>query len=197
MHTAPVRMAIFASGGGSNARNLLNHFQGSDLAEVCLMVSNNSQSGIFQFGPDFQVPTMLLTRSEYSSGTHLRDLMQAHQVDLIILAGYLKLIPAELVAAFPDTIINIHPALLPRYGGKGMYGMNVHKAVIQQGEAWSGITIHRVNEEYDKGAMLFQHGFPVEADWAPEDLAKRIQKAEHRFFPQVVESVCKTLNSQD
>lgn len=186
----PIRIAIFASGGGSNAKTILKHFEGSDIAEVVLLLSNNAQSGVFAFGPDWNVPTQLLNKGEYQDAAYLIDILQKYEVDLIVLAGYLKLIPKGLVTAFENRIINIHPALLPAYGGKGMYGMNVHKSVIANEEAYSGISIHYVNEVYDDGEILFQERVKIQENWSPEVLQKAVQRLEHQYFSSIIEKVC-------
>ncbi|RMG57163.1 MAG: phosphoribosylglycinamide formyltransferase [Bacteroidetes bacterium] len=192
-HSRPTRIAIFASGGGSNAKLLLERFQGHDAAEVVLLVTNNPQSGVWAFGPDFGVPVQGLEGRQYQEGSYLLDLLQTYQIDLIVLAGYLKLVPEAVVKAYPRRILNIHPALLPSYGGKGMYGMNVHRAVIAHQEPQSGITIHYVNEVYDQGEILFQASVAIEADWSPEDLQRAVQQLEHQHFFSIVEKVARDL----
>ena len=186
----PVRIAVFASGGGSNARKILENFSGYHQMEVRVLVTNNPHSGVFQFGPSFQVPVELLSPTQYKDGNYLTALLKRYEVDLIILAGYLKLIPSEVVNQFPDRIINIHPALLPHYGGKGMYGMNVHRAVIANGEVQSGITIHYVNERYDEGEIIFRKSLVIGDDWTPEVLQKEVLKLEHQHFSEVIRKVC-------
>lgn len=191
----PVRIAIFASGGGSNARLLLQRFAGHARGQVVLLVTNNPQSGVWDFGPAHEVPVALLAGAQHRDGAYIQQLLAVHEVDLVVLAGYLKLIPAEVVAAFPQRILNIHPALLPAYGGKGMYGMNVHEAVIAAGEPVSGITIHYVNEVYDQGETLFQAQVSVAPDWSPADLQRAVQQLEHQYFFPVVEKVCEDLQA--
>ncbi|MDX1907282.1 MAG: phosphoribosylglycinamide formyltransferase [Bacteroidia bacterium] len=192
--SSQLNIAIFASGGGSNARALLRYFQGHPDIRVSLLVSNNPHSGIFEMGPDFGVPTVLLPR--HQDGDEIVRTLHTHEVELVVLAGYLKLIPDAVVAAFPRRIINIHPSLLPRYGGKGMYGMRVHEAVILAHEITSGITIHYVNEVYDQGEMIFQAELPVAAGWTPADLQAAVQRLEHQYFPEVVEKICAKLLSE-
>ena len=193
----PIRIAIFASGGGSNARTIIGHFRDSTIAEVALLVSNNAHSGIFSFGPKNDIPTELISKEQYRDGEYLNELMQAYQIDLIILAGYLKLIPASLIPHFPRRILNIHPALLPAYGGKGMYGMNVHRSIIESHERYSGITIHYVNEVYDQGEILFQASVEIKSDWSAEDLQKAVQRLEHQYFSVEIEKVCRKLQQQE
>jgi phosphoribosylglycinamide formyltransferase 1 len=192
----PLRIAIFASGQGSNARQLLAHFADSDLAEVALLVSNRQGSGVFDMGRSYQVPAVLLAGKQYADGPTVLSLLQRYHIDLVVLAGYLKLVPAEVVAAYPRRMLNIHPALLPAFGGQGMYGPRVHQAVIDQGEAYSGITIHYVDEQYDRGEIIFQEKLPIRPDWTPEQLQQAIHQLEHAHFPEVVEKVCRELHSQ-
>lgn len=190
------RIAILASGSGSNAQRLIEHFAGSTTAEVVVVGCDQPAAGVLQRAWDLGVPSYLFTGGELRSGTVQRELLALH-VDLVVLAGFLRLIPAEMVRAFPDRIVNIHPALLPRYGGKGMYGHHVHQAVIAAGEQESGITIHRVNEHYDEGAILFQAKCPVLPDDTPATLAARIHALEHAHYPTVVEDLLRTLAPTD
>lgn len=192
----PLRIAIFASGKGSNARQLLAHFEASGVAEVVLLVSNRQDSGVFDMGRSYQVPAVLLADKQHSDGQTVLSLLQRYHIDLVVLAGYLKLVPAEVVAAFPRRILNIHPSLLPSFGGQGMYGPRVHQAVIDQGEAYSGITIHYVDEVYDRGEIIFQEQLPIQPGWTPEELQQAIHQLEHAHFPEVVEKVCRELHSQ-
>lgn len=194
--TAPaaVRIAIFASGGGSNARTILDYFAQPDRpGEIVALYTNNPRAGVWQFGPDYGIPVEGLSRQEYQDGASLLARLDAHQVDLIVLAGYLKLVPPAVIAAYPKRILNIHPALLPYYGGRGMYGMHIHRAVIAAGEQQSGLTIHYVNEVYDQGEIIFQHRLSIEENWTPEDLQRAILAQEHTHFPRVIEEVCHKL----
>ncbi|MEZ4772874.1 MAG: phosphoribosylglycinamide formyltransferase [Bacteroidia bacterium] len=195
--SSPIRIAIFASGGGSNAKTILTRFQEYPEGEVVLLVTNNPESGVVHFGEEFSVPVEILTREKFSDGTYLNALMQRYHIDLIVLAGYLKLIPAQTVSQFPQRILNIHPALLPAYGGRGMYGMNIHKNVIKDGASHSGITIHFVNEVYDQGEIVFQEAIAVDKNWSPEDLQKEVQKLEHQYFSEVIKKVCENLLRQN
>ncbi|MEL6676911.1 MAG: phosphoribosylglycinamide formyltransferase, partial [Bacteroidota bacterium] len=192
----PLNIAIFASGGGSNARQVLRHFADSPHGKVVLTLSNNAQSGIFDFAPDFKVPAQHIPKAFYRDGEALITLLQDYQVDLIVLAGYLKLIPAAVVAAFPDRILNIHPSLLPAHGGKGMYGMRVHEAVIAAGDKESGMTVHYVNERYDEGAVIFQDKVQVGANWTARDLQQAVLKLEHQHYPAQIEQVCIYIQEQ-
>ncbi len=180
------KIAIFASGQGSNARKIIEHFQDNDQVDVRLIISNEKDAGVLSMGPEFVIPTKILNRKEfYDTETLVQDLRK-YEIDLIVLAGFLWLIPAYLVKHFRRKIINIHPALLPKYGGKGMYGMNVHRAVHAAKEKESGMTIHYVNNEYDKGAVIFQKSCLISPSDQPEDIAAKVLKLEHQYFPRVI-----------
>lgn len=189
----PIRIAIFASGGGSNALQLLNHFQESTAGKVVLLVTHNLHSGVFDFGPKFEVPVALISRKQSKDAACLQQLLEDHSIDLIVLAGYLKLIPAPIVRKFDQRIVNIHPSLLPAYGGKGMYGMKVHEAVIEAQESHSGLTIHYVNEVYDQGEILFQKKVEINEGWTAKQLQVAVLKEEHKHFSKIVEKVCSDL----
>jgi phosphoribosylglycinamide formyltransferase-1 len=184
-------IAIFASGGGSNAQSIVSHFAEVDWAQVVLIVTNNARAGVIQRAARLGVPCLVLTPKQYKDPAYLQQLMRQFDISLVALAGYLKLIPPAFTRAFPGKILNIHPALLPAYGGKGMYGMNVHRAVIEAGEAESGMSIHLVNEQYDEGEVLFQDRVSIAPDWSPEDLQQAVLRLEHRHFPRVIEEVLK------
>ncbi|HMC98149.1 MAG TPA: phosphoribosylglycinamide formyltransferase [Flavobacteriales bacterium] len=190
-----VRLAILASGSGSNAQRLIEHFQGHPLAEVVLVGCDQPRAGVLQRAWDAGVPSYLFNSAQLRDGTVLGEL-QGQRIDLIVLAGFLRLLPAALVRAFPERIVNIHPALLPEHGGKGMYGVHVHQAVLAAGDQESGITIHLVNERYDEGRHLLQVRCPVLPTDTPETLAERIHALEHAHFPLVVEEVVRTLVAQ-
>jgi phosphoribosylglycinamide formyltransferase-1 len=185
-------IAVFASGKGSNALALIDHFngRGSQVARVVLVLTNNPDSAVLTTAPAAGVPARLLDPAEYNSGSVLAELLFDADVDLIVLAGYIKRIPEELIEEFPNAIINIHPSLLPKYGGKGMYGINVHEAVIENGEKVSGITIHYVNEEYDQGEIIQQVRLPVNPKWTAAQLQQHIQRLEHQHLPLTVEKIC-------
>jgi phosphoribosylglycinamide formyltransferase-1 len=181
-------IVIFASGSGSNAEKIIEHFSGSTEVKITHIFCNNPEAGVFQRAERLHIPCSLFTREAYKNGTVLRKIQSLH-TDWVILAGFLWLIPSEFVQAYPQKIINLHPALLPKFGGKGMYGHFVHEAVVAAGEQESGITIHYVNEHYDEGAIIFQSSFPVLPSDTPEDVAKKGQVLEHRDFPKVIESL--------
>jgi phosphoribosylglycinamide formyltransferase-1 len=191
-----VRIAIFASGGGSNAHQIIRQFDTADCGEVVLVCTNNPKAGVIAIAEAAGIPVRILTREIYQDAQSLGDLLAEFRTDLLVLAGYLKLIPAGLVALYPKRIVNIHPALLPKFGGKGMYGMNVHRAVINAGEKRSGMTIHYIDERYDEGEILLQKSLAVKAKWSPEQLQKAVLRLEHRYFPEVIENLCKNLQKK-
>ncbi len=180
-------IAIFASGTGSNAQKIIDHLRNSTKGKVALIVCNKPGAGVLQIAANEGIPSVIIEKEEFFRGDAYVKLLQEKNIDLIVLAGFLWKIPANLVQAFPDKIINIHPALLPKYGGKGMYGHFVHEAVIAAGEKESGITIHFVNEKYDDGAPILQERCEITAEDTPETLAKKVQVLEHQWFPLIVE----------
>lgn len=180
-------IAIFASGAGSNARKIIDHFRHSGLAKVTLILSNKAEAGIFRIAEEEQIPAVLIDKEAFFRGDRYVKLLQDAKIDLVVLAGFLWKVPANLIAAFPGHIINIHPALLPKFGGKGMYGHFVHEAVLAAGETESGITIHYVNEKYDDGGVILQERCAISPDDTPETLARKVQVLEHRWFPLIVE----------
>lgn len=182
-------IAIFASGSGSNAQNIIEHFNGGTKAAVKIIICNNPNAYVLERAARANVPTAVLPREELICETpgKLMSLLKENSIDYIILAGYLLKIPRSLTEMYRGKIINIHPALLPKFGGKGMYGMNVHKAVVEAGEKMSGITIHLVDEKYDSGKILFQAKCPVFPEDTPEDVAEKIHLLEQEHFPETIE----------
>jgi phosphoribosylglycinamide formyltransferase-1 len=189
------RIAIFASGSGSNAQKIMEHFKRSTDAEVVLILTNNPQAYVLQRADNFEIPTHIFTRAEFYDTDDVIKLLKNLQVDLIVLAGFLWLVPPSLLKAFPNKIINIHPALLPKYGGKGMYGDHIHKAVLAAGEEESGITIHFTNEHFDEGEILHQSKFKIEPGDTLEVVKFKIQQLEHHHFPRVIENLLKKMKS--
>lgn len=183
------RIAIFASGAGTNAEKILERFKTSSSISVVLIVSNKPQAGVLQIAKNFEVPTLLLEKEIFFNGDGYASVFKELAIDWIILAGFLWKIPPALLKGWEKKIINIHPALLPKYGGKGMYGNAVHRAVIDAKESSSGITIHYVDEQYDHGATIFQATCPVVENDTPVSLAQRIHALEHQHFPRVIEEV--------
>ncbi|TXE06968.1 phosphoribosylglycinamide formyltransferase [Algoriphagus aquimarinus] len=182
------RLAILASGSGSNAEKIIEHFQNSEIAEIALVASNKAEAFVLERAKKFGVPTFTFSRKEMDAGVLLEKL-QEENIDWVILAGFLLKIPVELTRAFPDRMVNIHPALLPKYGGKGMYGSFVHEAVKAAGDAETGITIHLVNENYDEGRIVFQASTPVTSEDTPESIAEKVHALEHKHFPEVIEGL--------
>jgi phosphoribosylglycinamide formyltransferase-1 len=178
-------IAVFVSGSGSNAENLFRHFENSDTARVKVMFSNKPDIYALERAKNLGLEAIVFGREEFSSGKVL-DRLKEKEIDYVVLAGFLQLMPETITRAYAGRILNIHPALLPKYGGKGMYGERVHRAVIEAGEKESGITIHRVNEKYDDGDIVFQVKVPVTVDDTPESLATKIHELEYKHFPRVV-----------
>jgi phosphoribosylglycinamide formyltransferase 1 len=189
------RIAIFASGSGSNAQKIMEHFKRNPEAEVVLILTNNPQAYVLQRADNFEIPSHIFSRHEFYETDGIIRLLKNLQVDLIVLAGFLWLVPPTLLKAFPNKIINLHPALLPKFGGKGMYGDHVHKAVLAAGEDESGITIHFVNEKFDEGEILHQSRFKIEAGDNLEMIKFKGQQLEHQNFPRVIESLLKKMKS--
>ncbi|UBM59914.1 phosphoribosylglycinamide formyltransferase [Marinilongibacter aquaticus] len=182
-------IAIFASGSGSNAETIIRHFEHSEEVKVSLILTNNAEAGVIARGKRLNVPTLVFSRQNFSKSDAVVDLLKNQHIDFVVLAGFLWLVPSNLIKAFPNKIVNIHPALLPKYGGKGMWGHFVHEAVVANKEKESGITIHYVNENYDEGQIIFQASCAVTANDSPEEVAQKVQKLEHEHFPKVVESL--------
>ena len=186
------RIAIFASGEGSNAQKIMEHFKDHSVIEIGLIISNKENAGVFKHAKNFQVRSIVLSKAQIKNPSEIIELLNENNIDIIILAGYLKKIPDELIKAYPNKILNIHPALLPKYGGKGMYGLNVHKAVKANADLVSGPTIHLVNEEYDKGQILFQKEVQLMNTDAPEEIAAKVLKVEHAEYAKVIEGYVKS-----
>ena len=182
------RIVIFASGSGTNAENIIQYFQKTKTAIVTHVLSNNEHAKVFDRCKRLKTEASLFDKAAFTKDkTVLHFLLQ--EADFIILAGFLWKIPADIIDAFPKKIINIHPALLPKYGGKGMYGMHVHRAIKENKETESGITIHYVNENYDEGAIIFQAKTTISKEDSPDDIAEKIHALEQKHFPKVIEQV--------
>ncbi|GAB4014982.1 phosphoribosylglycinamide formyltransferase [Spirosoma koreense] len=186
------RIAIFASGSGSNAEKIAHHFADNPEVDISLILSNNPKAGVIERSRRLHIPVLLFDRATFYDSDRITQLLLNQNVDLVVLAGFMWLIPTDLVRAFPAKIVNIHPALLPKFGGKGMYGHYVHEAVVAAGETESGITIHYVNERYDEGQRIFQASCPVLPTDTPDDVAHKVQILEHQHYPRVVEEVLMT-----
>ncbi len=181
-----MNIAIFASGTGSNARKIIEHFKNSPSVRVALVVSNKKDAGVLDIAHEHGIPTQVIDRKMFYETEDLLGILKKHGIEFIVLAGFLWLVPAYLVRAFPKKMVNIHPALLPKFGGKGMYGKHVHEAVKSANETETGITIHLVNEHYDEGDIVFQTKCPVLPDDTPGDIARRVLQLEHRHFPTII-----------
>lgn len=180
-------IAVFASGKGTNADIICNYFSNSTKISVYLCVSNNQKSNLKNIAQSYNVDYLLLDKNKRHSEKFLLNYLQQSNIDFIVLAGYLKKIPPIIVSEFNNRIINIHPSLLPKYGGKGMYGLNVHDAVINSEEKISGITIHLVNNDYDKGAILFQASLVLKPNETKISLSHRTQELEHLHYAKIIE----------
>jgi phosphoribosylglycinamide formyltransferase-1 len=185
-------IAIFASGEGTNAQRIIDFFKYSEKVNVALVVSNKETANVLNRAKAASIETYLLNKTNFLENDSTIQFLKSKNIDLIVLAGFLWMIPENLVKAFPNKIINIHPALLPKFGGKGMYGMNVHRAVIEAKEKQSGISIHFVNEHYDEGEIISQHTCAISENDSPESLAGKIHDLEYEFFPKAIEKVLST-----
>ncbi|MCB2207187.1 MAG: phosphoribosylglycinamide formyltransferase [Bacteroidetes bacterium] len=183
------RIAIFASGNGTNAERIMAYFSTNNAVEIRLVLTNNPNAGVLQRAKKFGVATLIFTREELYKSDKVVDTLLNKEIDLVVLAGFLWLVPSSILKQFPDRIINIHPALLPKYGGKGMFGHHVHEAVIANKEKQSGITIHYVNEHYDEGNIIFQATCDISNGDTSDSLASKIHKLEYAHFPVVIEKL--------
>ncbi|EDP96895.1 phosphoribosylglycinamide formyltransferase [Kordia algicida OT-1] len=183
------RIAIFASGSGTNAENIIRYFQERTHASVVQVLTNNQHAKVLDRAKNHKISAFSFNRTALYHSDDVLNLLQSAQVDLIVLAGFLWKFPEHILAAFPNKVINIHPALLPKYGGKGMYGSHVHTAVVANKEKESGITIHFVNENYDEGAIIFQATTNLTETDTPESVAQKIHQLEYKHFPEVIEQI--------
>jgi phosphoribosylglycinamide formyltransferase 1 len=182
-----IRLAIFASGSGSNAEAICRYFNNHPSIEVSLILSNNASAAVLEKASTFSIDARTFKKEEFKEPGNVLKWLHEKEITHLVLAGFLWLIPTYLIRAFPNAIINIHPALLPKYGGKGMYGIKVHEAVKAAGEKETGITIHEVNEYFDEGKHLFQSSCPVNPADSPETIAKKVLELEHAYYPKVIE----------
>jgi phosphoribosylglycinamide formyltransferase-1 len=185
------RMVVFASGSGTNAENIIKYFQKTNLAEVTLVLSNKSAAKVLDRAEKLSVPSESFTKSEFIDSDKITTILRKESPDLIVLAGFLLKFPEFILKEYPNKVINIHPALLPKYGGKGMYGMFVHESVVKNKESETGITIHYVNENYDEGAVIFQERFQLSKNDTAASVASKIHELEYEFFPKVIEEILK------
>lgn len=189
-----IQIAILASGSGSNAENIARHFASSQIAKVAIILTNNPTAGVIDRAERLGIECVVFGRDDFSgSEPRVIRMLEDRGVDYIVLAGFLWLVPPPLIERYAGRIINIHPALLPKYGGKGMYGDRVHHAVVEAGETASGITIHHVNGQYDSGDIIAQHTIPVLPTDTPDDVAAKVHELEYKHFPAVIEEQIKKL----
>jgi len=182
-------IAIFASGSGTNAENIIRYFRTSSLGKVRLVLCNRPDAGVLIRAKNTDIQSVIFNKTEFYESDKILNILLSHKIDLVVLAGFLWLVPGNLLKTFQGRMINIHPALLPAYGGKGMYGDKVHKEVINNHEKESGITIHFVNEQYDEGDILFQARCKIVEGESAESLAKKIHELEYKYFPSVIEDL--------
>ncbi len=182
-------IAIFASGSGSNAENIIRYFRDNKHAVVALVISNKSDAGVLTRVSSFDIPTFVALKDDWTPDGQVISLLNKYNIDFIVLAGFLRRIPETLLNNYSNKIINIHPSLLPKYGGKGMYGDKVHQAVVAAEEKESGITIHYVNEHYDEGGIIYQATCPVLTSDTPDDVAAKVHQLEYKYYPVVIEEL--------
>ncbi len=188
------RIIILASGNGSNAEHIASYFADDNKTEVVAFLSNVKTAKVLERADKLSIPAFYFSRTAFFKSNSVMKLLQSLEPDLIVLAGFLWKIPEEVIAAFPGKIINIHPALLPKYGGKGMYGNHVHQAIKDNEENETGITIHFVNEQYDEGAIIFQAKVGLEPSDAVDDIANKVHQLEYKYFPEIIEKVLERKN---
>ncbi|HLF50757.1 phosphoribosylglycinamide formyltransferase [Flavobacterium sp.] len=182
------KIVLFASGTGTNAENIIVHFNKKNIGTVAAVFCNNPNAKVLDKAKKWNVPTVVFSKEEFSTDKVLQKL-NSFQPDLIVLAGFLLKFPQNIIQTYPNKIINIHPALLPKYGGKGMYGMHVHRAIIENKETETGISIHFVNEHYDEGNVIFQKTVTLAGNETPEEIAEKVHQLEHQHFPEVIEKL--------
>lgn len=181
------KIIIFASGNGTNVENIIKYSKELKSFQVALVVSNNPDALVLKRAKKLNTPTLIISKHEFFKTDNVMQTLKKYSPDAIILAGFLWLVPKHIIETWENKIINIHPALLPKYGGKGMYGMHVHNAVIKNKETETGITIHYVNKQYDDGQIIFQEKCQIDYDDTPEDIARKVHELEHQFFPRIIE----------
>ena len=188
------KIAILASGSGSNAENIANYFANSDYAQVSVIIANNPNAYVLERAKKLGIESITVTKSQFMEADTLIAELKERNIDFIVLAGFLLLVPQKYIDAYPGRIVNIHPALLPKHGGKGMYGSHVHESVVAAGDTESGITIHLIDGNYDKGTTFFQATCPVLPTDTPDDVAQKVHALEYKHFPHVIEEILHTLD---
>lgn len=189
-----INIAIFASGTGSNAENIFNQFKAEAKSHVALIVSNRDDAGVLEFAETNEIPYAIIGKDELADEETLMAILEYHKIDFVVLAGFMLLVPQYLIKAFPNRIVNIHPALLPAHGGKGMYGMKVHEAVKAAGDTETGITIHYVNERFDEGEIIAQVRCEVAPTDTTDDIRAKVQVLEHEHYPNTIKELVKKLS---
>lgn len=182
-------IAIFASGNGTNAENIAEYFSKNEKIKVALIVSNRANAGVHERARRLGIPSLTLPKADFIAGEPVLQVLREYRIDFVVLAGFMCLVSEPLLRAFPNRIVNIHPALLPKFGGKGMFGHHVHEAVVAAGEKESGITIHYINEQYDEGQIAFQASCPLIPEDTPDTVAAKVHALEYRYYPQVIEQI--------
>jgi len=188
-----IKIALFASGSGSNVENIFNYFKENSNIEICCILCNKENAHVIERAKRLEIDYLVFNRPDFYESDLVLSYLEQKNTDLIVLAGFLWLIPSNLIKKFPEKIINIHPALLPKYGGKGMYGDNVHKAVYENKEPETGISIHYVNEKYDDGNIIFQDTVKIDSNDTPDSIANKVHKLEYKFYPTIIEKIALTL----
>jgi len=188
-----IKIALFASGSGSNVENIFNYFKENSNIEICCILCNKENAYVIERAKRLEIDYLVFNRPDFYESDLVLSYLEQKNTDLIVLAGFLWLIPSNLIKKFPEKIINIHPALLPKYGGKGMYGDNVHKAVYENKEPETGISIHYVNEKYDDGNIIFQDTVKIDSNDTPDSIANKVHKLEYKFYPTIIEKIALTL----
>ncbi len=183
------KIALFASGSGTNVENIANYFDGRTTAKPVCVLCNKPDAFVLERAKRLNLDSMTFNRTDFNDGKKIMEYLAKHDIDMIVLAGFLWLVPQYLIDAYPSRIVNIHPALLPKFGGKGMYGMHVHEAVKQSGETETGITIHLIDGNYDKGSTVFQAKVAIDPSDSPDDIANKVHALEYKYYPEVIEKI--------
>lgn len=188
-----IRIALFASGSGTNVENITNYFNGKTTAKPVCVLCNKPDAFVLERAKRLNLDSLTFNRADFNDGEKIMEYLRKNEIDLIVLAGFLWLVPEYLIKEYPNRIVNIHPALLPKFGGKGMYGMHVHEAVKQSGEIETGITIHLIDGNYDKGNTVFQAKVQVSPSDSPDDIANKVHKLEYEYYPKVIEEIAEKI----
>ncbi|MBO4873901.1 MAG: phosphoribosylglycinamide formyltransferase [Bacteroidales bacterium] len=188
-----IKIALFASGSGTNVENIANYFNGRTSAKPVCVLCNKPDAFVLERAKRLGLDSMTFNRTDFNDGQKIMEYLSKHDIDFIVLAGFLWLVPEYLINKYPGRIVNIHPALLPKFGGKGMYGMHVHEAVKQSGETETGITVHLIDGNYDKGNTVFQAKVSVEPTDSPDDIANKVHKLEYQYYPKVIEEIAEKI----